>query len=448
MFPRLTKFQLFFHPDPAGGGGDKDTAPKGSDIQDDINFLGMEDDTNKDDDNVDLLKDDKTPKDKDDKKEKKEEKPEKKEEKDEKDLDDDDDDEKDEEDEDELESLVEELEEPDEEKLELTTPVRRREILKKYPNLFKDFPYLEKAYYREQQFTEILPTIDDAKQAVEKAETLDKFEQDLMSGNTETILKTVREQDPNSFYKIVDDYLPALARVDEKAYQHVLSNVSKHTIIAMVQEGRRSGNDVLLSAAQVMNQFVFGTTEFEQPGKLSKDAPKSDDAQTKLEKDKQEFTRQKFESARGDLNSRINNSLKSTIESNIDPRGSMTSYVKNNAIRDANEQLNTLLTGDKRFAIIIDKLWKNAFEKDFNKDSIDRIRSAYLSKAKTLLPSVIKKARIEALKGMGKRVKDSDTNDDKNRPNKTEKSRSDKSDKSDKTAVPRGKSTLDFLMED
>ena len=36
------------------------------------------------------------------------------------------------------------------------TPVRRKEILAKYPKLFKDFPYLEKAYYREQQFTEVL----------------------------------------------------------------------------------------------------------------------------------------------------------------------------------------------------------------------------------------------------------------------------------------------------
>src|SRR6185436_17783046 len=76
---------------------------------------------------------------------------------------------------DDLQELEKELEGPTDEQLELVTPVARREILKKYPTLFKDFPYLEKAYYREQQFTELLPTIDDAKQAVAKSETLDKF---------------------------------------------------------------------------------------------------------------------------------------------------------------------------------------------------------------------------------------------------------------------------------
>src|SRR5881396_2432670 len=84
------------------------------------------------------------------------------------------------EEEDELKELEEELKEPDEEKLELVTPIPRREILAKYPQLFKDFPYLEKAYYREQQFTELLPTIEDAKIAVEKSSILDKFENDVM----------------------------------------------------------------------------------------------------------------------------------------------------------------------------------------------------------------------------------------------------------------------------
>src|SRR5947207_15330863 len=45
------------------------------------------------------------------------------------------------EEEDELKELEDELEEPDEEKLELMAPVKRREILKKYPKLFEDFPY-------------------------------------------------------------------------------------------------------------------------------------------------------------------------------------------------------------------------------------------------------------------------------------------------------------------
>jgi len=84
--------------------------------------------------------------------------------------------------------LEEDLKEPDEEDLELITPLRRKEILAKYPNLFKDLPYLEKAYYREQKYTELLPTIKDAEEAVAKAQTWDKLESDLTEGNLKDIL--------------------------------------------------------------------------------------------------------------------------------------------------------------------------------------------------------------------------------------------------------------------
>src|SRR5690606_11049482 len=191
---------------------------------------------------------------------------------------------------DELEELEHELEGPTDEQLELITPVRRREILKKYPNLFKDFPYLEKAYYREQQFTELLPTIEDAKIAVEKAQTLDRFEADVIQGgNTVNILKAVKEENPKAFFRIVDNYLTTLADVDEQAYLHVLGNVSKHTIMAMVREAEHSKNDALKAAAQILNQFIFGTSEFTPPKKLSSDKPEEKGMVDEIKRREQAF---------------------------------------------------------------------------------------------------------------------------------------------------------------
>ncbi len=421
MFPL---FRKFYSPD------DSETiAPKGNDVQDAINFMALDDDNDKKDDIIDLEKPKPEKKDKTDK-----------EDDDEIIIDEDDD----------LKKIEDELNDeeklPTEEQLELVTPVRRREILKKYPELFKDFPYLEKAYYREQQFTEILPTIEDAKTAVAKSETLDRFEADLVSGKTDTILSAIKEENPGSFHKIVDDYLPALGRVDQQAYLHVIGNVIKHAIVGMVQESNRTSNETLKSAAQILNQYTFGSSKFDPPTNLAKPETEGDKKPDELETRKQEFVRQQFETSRTDLNTRLNNSLKSTIEANIDPKDSMTDYVKRNAVREANEQLGTLLEQDGRFKVIIDRLWENAFKHNFSKDSTDKIRSAYLSKAKTLLPSVIKKARIDALKGMGKRVSEStDSSDDSP---KAKSQPRDKSDTKKSGEVPKGMRSIDFLMQD
>lgn len=351
--------------------------------------------------------------------------------------------------EDELLEIEQELEGPTDEQLELVTPVRRKEILSKYPNLFKEFPYLEKAYYREQQFTELLPTIDDARKAVEAKQVLERFERDVMSGNTELLLKSVKDTSPKGFAKIVDDYLPTLARVDEKAYFHVLGNVTKHTIVAMVREGRRSGNEALQSAAQLLNQFVFGTSEFQPPSSLSKVEPEVENKSKELEEREQQFIKQQFETAVGELNTRINNTLKNTVEANIDPKKSMTDYVRRNASREAMEMLEIMINKDSRFIALKDKLWDAAFQENFSKASVDRIKSAYLSRAKTLLPTVIKKARIDALKGLGRRSDEEETPNKSPIPVGKPHSQDGKSGKISKAAdIPKGMRTLDFLMQD
>jgi hypothetical protein len=183
---------------------------------------------------------------------------------------------------------------------------------------------------------------------------------------------------------------------------------------------------------------------------LAKDEPKHEKTD-EIDNREKEFTRRQFETARGDLNSRVNNALKSTIEANIDPKSSMTDYVRKQAVRDVSETLQSLISQDKRFGLIIDRLWEDAFKKNFSKDSLDNIRSAYVSKSKTLLPSVIKKARNEALRGMGKRVREeSNEQPNKKGPASQSKPRSsnDGGNSRKPGEVPRGMRTLDFLMED
>lgn len=352
---------------------------------------------------------------------------------------------------DELEEIERELQGPTEDELELVTPVRRAEILKAYPDLFKKFPYLEKAYYREQQFTEIFPTIVDAKAASQKSQLLDRFEHDLIgNGNTENILRAVHQESPEAFLKLVDNYLPTLAKVDEKAYYHVVGNTVKHTIFAMVQEAKKSNNETLQAAAQILNQFVFGSSDFVPPVNLSKGDNKEDKSKTsELDRRRFEFVKQQLDASVSDLDTRVNNTIKNTIESHIDPNDSMSDYVKRNAVRDALTSLQGLLNQDNRFKTLVDKLWENAANSNFSRDSVDKIKTAYLSKSKTLLGAVIRKARNDALKGAGKRTKNDSDNDNKKGPVAKSSDKPRSTGKITKASeIPRGMSSLDFLNSD
>jgi hypothetical protein len=235
-------------------------------------------------------------------------------------------------------------------------------------------------------------------------------------------------------------------------YQHVVSGVIKQVIVHMVTQGRKTDNEALQTSAGLVNQFVFGKADFEPHTKLSDD--KDDVAKpenTQVNDERTQWLNERFEVARDELNTRVNNVIKSTIEQNMDPKDSMGSYVKNAAVREALEKVQSSLTTDKRFKTIIDRLWENAVKAKFSKDSTDKIRSAYVSRARTLLPTVIKSVRNEALKGIGKRVRD-----DSNEPEDKKESRINKP----RTSTPprnegrqdrnsaKGKTALEFLMED
>jgi hypothetical protein len=355
------------------------------------------------------------------------------------------------------EELEEELKEPDEEKLELVSPPSRKEILTKYPQIFKEFPHLERAFYREQKYSEILPTIEDARLAVGKANLLDDYEKDIMAGSTEKLLSTVRDNDKESFAKVIDNYLPTLYRVDQASYYHTIGNVIKHTIISMVRDSKEQDNEELNNAASVLNQYIFGTSQFTHPTRLSKEEVQSDESKEKeqeVSRREREFLERQFTSARDSLGIRVDNILKSSVDKAIDPNESMTEYVKRNAIREVLENLEDLISRDTRFRAVYDRLWERAFDSDFDTESMDRIKSAYLSKAKTLLPLLVKKSRNEALKGLKRNIEDNSNQRDRKGPLPVGKTRSSTTLASGKAAgnnskqIPRGMTSLEFLNSD
>lgn len=345
------------------------------------------------------------------------------------------------------------LDELEDEEKEIIEPISKRAIKVKYPNFFKEFPDVEKAIYRERAYSEILPTVEAAKEAVEDQKALHGFEASLDSGTTADVLKAVKEHDEEAFNRIVDNYLPSLRTVHQEAYYHVVGNVIKDMIVTMVNEKDAD----LTEAARIVNKYIFGVNQFQPPVRMAKDGPrKPEDKEDAVGKREQEYLENKYKTESSDLETTVNNSIKSTIDKYIDPKESMTPYIKRQATRDALEAVVEQMENDRAFQKMKDKLWLKAKEDNFSRNSIGKIKSALINKAKTLLPAAIKSARNEALRGTGKRV--ADDNVDRKGPlprgaahKDTGSSTANKGGKSYRELakeIPKGMSTRDFLMKD
>lgn len=339
-----------------------------------------------------------------------------------------------------------------EDELNIDAPPRKREILKEFPEIFKKFPFLEKMMYRDKEYTELFGSFDDAKEIAEKSDIFNNFETQLLAGNTEDILKNVKEADERAFNLIVDDYLPTLAKVDKEAYFHVVGNLNRRLIMEMVQEANDTNNDDLKQAALLVNQFVFGTAKFTAP--TNRVDKSKDDKVDEVEQERLSYTKERFETARDDLQSQVDNTLRATIFEYIDPKGNMSSYVKKNAVADAMRILTSAIANDPSIVKNLDRLWRASFEGKFSKDSLSKIKSFYLSKAKGNLRNAIIKARTEALKELAPRAthekeeKEIEQEDNSSRQTRRTITPGRPSQPKGKNQMQKGESVTDFFMRD
>ena len=141
-----------------------------------------------------------------------------------------------------------------------------------------------------------------------------------------------------------------------------------------------------------------------------------------------------------------------TVSKEIDPRENLSLYNRRNAEKEVLESVYGLIGRDARFQAIYDRLWENAMKNCYGPESIDKLYRAFTSRASTLLPSIIKKARIEALKGMGKRVKEEkeEPEEEKEVRSSTSSSNRGQSQPTRTRAgeIPKGMSNRDYLMSD
>ena len=292
--------------------------------------------------------------------------------------------------------IDDETDEPKIDEDEVVDIPRRKEILAKYPDLFKDFKFLERAFYKVSEYDNIFPSLDDAKATVIQALTLKRIEQDINTGNLDNLFKGIKQTDADGWNRCMDNLLKAVHTVDSQAYGTILRNVMSNVINGLEADGKEYDNESLKSTAKVLKDVFFGNKTPEQV-KLGKEI-KTDPEAEKLNRERQGYEQQRYDNSLQEVTEGIQASLKSWIDQAIDPKGSMSPYVKRNATKDALEFLENDLRNSKSLQPITQRLWQNARTNNYSRESLNKIVNAFKGRAKTLLPSAIKKARAEAMK--------------------------------------------------
>jgi len=271
-------------------------------------------------------------------------------------------------------------------------------IKKGNPEIFKKYPELKATIFREQRFTQIFPSIEEATEAKSRNESFSQLETDILDGKPEELLKAVETTDKASFTKFAHSLLPAILAQNKELYSEVISIPIKRAVQQAYLQAKKAGNKNLMNSALYLDDFFFEGDGIGNDPKLDT-APKKDDKKSpdveRLEKERDEHA----ERIRGEFNTSVIESLRFRLNKEI--TGSIVQfefdeYKRKNVARDIETEVNNILAADTRYQASIRSLYKQAESAKYGSEWKARLISAYLARAKAVLPIAKKKVIEEA----------------------------------------------------
>jgi hypothetical protein len=273
-----------------------------------------------------------------------------------------------------------------------------KSVKKDFPELFKKHPELKTIIFREQRYTSIYPSVEEAEEAKGRNEAFSKLEEDILEGNPKELFKAIEETDKNSLTLLAHNILPVLLEQNKELYSEVIAIPVKRAIQQAYIQAKKAGNKNLMNSALYLDDFFFEGDGISNDPKLSSAPKKSKDKDPevqRLEKERDEHA----ERIRSEFNDSVIESLRFKLGREITAaltQYEFDSYKRKNVARDIENEVNNILANDVRYQAGVKSLYSQASSAKFTSDWKARIISAYLARAKAVLPLAKKKVIEEA----------------------------------------------------
>jgi hypothetical protein len=272
-----------------------------------------------------------------------------------------------------------------------------------FPGLLKKFPSLRDMYFREAEYSKLFPTVDDAKEANENNTAFNNIKEDVFQGNGKKFFSSIKEVGEKDLERFSTTVLNSLFQVHPQAFWRAANPLVEDIARNMFNKGVKEKDESMQNAARYLSEYFFGNTEIAEGKKTS--IIKVEATDPEITKQREAFDNERATAFRGSVETGIRTNLHSIIEgkdpktgkSRLDPDGVLSPFIRKTIIDHIIEEMGTQLTADKDHIRFMDSLWNKSKKNGRTDEDKARIISAYLARAKSLIPSLRSKYVSEAL---------------------------------------------------
>lgn len=303
----------------------------------------------------------------------------------------------------------EEVEEDEEKPEEIPeTRLSFKEINAKYPQLFKDFPELRTVMAKEYQFSQVFPTVSDAKEALAKAETFDFVDQSLARGEAKPFIDHFRKN-PEAFNGFMGNFVKEIRANHNEAYTKMVFPAIKQILKSTLGEGKGKNDLNLQKAALIVARNLWGSEYQNILGQKDEPAkPEKSERELELEQqleeshknEQQRFHRGVYEAGMSALNTVLQNGFLRTLKMPEFKGKTLTLGQKEYITKKSLETLGVQLNKNGAHVANMKSLFSKAAKAGFAGEWTARVSTAYLAGAKNLLPAIQQRLIAQELNGV------------------------------------------------
>ena len=273
------------------------------------------------------------------------------------------------------------------------------DIKSKYPKFFKDFPDMQHMLFREKEFASLFPSVEDAREAASNSEAFVTLQDKVMQGDAKGFLEAVNEADSKALGKFAGNILDGLREINPNVHWQTIVPTLEQVCRALYNEGQSNNNDNQKYAAQYLSKFLFNDDKVATGEKTFAKPKEKPDELKQIDAERTKLAAEKYTSFRADVQSGALDQLSGMIgtKEQIDPEGVISKWAYEKILEDTIREVNNQMVSDKEHMRYMDSLWARGGRDGYSRDLKTRITSAYLARAKALIPRIRNRLISEAM---------------------------------------------------
>jgi hypothetical protein len=301
---------------------------------------------------------------------------------------------------------IEEEEKVEEEKKEEEKPGEEAGLVKslkaKYPNLLKEFPAVRKAIYQSREYETLFPTVDEAREASQRGQDFDEYENQIMNGESAILFRSIAEsgeEGPHVLEKFAMNLLPTIEKFSPDLRGKMIFPYVRSILIHALQDGEATGNKNLSLSVKHLSKYLWNS--FEVPGETK--APKLEDnpEAARAVNENRMLRTQRANEFQGEVIASGVTEFKKIVETSFAKDTNFSPIEKRALVSQIVQQTREALHRDASYNRQINSLWRRAAAAGHSRESVPRIVATFLGGAKSTMPTIRARVVAGALKEKG-----------------------------------------------